>query len=92
MIDYRYRLENPLAVSFFLGASRYDVATPAYGLYLGAGVQWRDILPGWDVGLDAREAMKVARDHLVPGDAINSPRPDTFYTIDSISLSLTKRF
>ena len=48
-LDYRYRFANPLALSFFLGASRYDLATPAYGYYLGAGVQWRDILPGFDL-------------------------------------------
>jgi hypothetical protein len=91
-IDYRYRFANPLALSVFIGASRYDLATPAYGLYFGAGLQWRDVLPGWDVGLDARQAKKVARDHLLSSDPQSPVRPDSFYTINSLSLSLTKRF
>ncbi|MEJ1963909.1 MAG: capsule assembly Wzi family protein [Gammaproteobacteria bacterium] len=91
-LDYRYRFKNPLAVSVFLGASRYDVATPAFGLYYGAGLQWRDIRPSWDVGVDVRSAKKVARDHLLPDDPSSALRPDSFYTINSVSLSLTKRF
>jgi hypothetical protein len=39
-----------------------------------------------------RTALKVARDHLLPGDPSSALRPDSFYTIDSVSLSLTKRF
>ncbi|MEJ0037618.1 MAG: capsule assembly Wzi family protein [Gammaproteobacteria bacterium] len=91
-IDYRYRFQNPLALSVFIGASRYDLATPAYGLYLGAGVQWRDIVPGWDVGVDVRQAKKVARDHLLPNDPSSALRPDSFYSVTSTSLSITKRF
>jgi hypothetical protein len=91
-IDYRYRFRNPLAVSVFVGASRYDLATPAFGLYYGAGVQWRDVRPGWDVGVDIRNAKKVARDHLLPDDPSSALRPDSFYTVESVSLSLTKRF
>ena len=91
-IDYRYRFANPLALSVFVGASRYDLATPAYGLYFGAGVQWRDVAPGWDVGIDIRNAKKVARDHLLPGDPSSALRPDSFYTVNSLSLAVTKRF
>jgi hypothetical protein len=91
-IDYRFRYAIPLALNVFVGASRYDVATPAYGLYFGAGVQWRDLFPGIDIGLDMRTAKKVARDHLVAGDPFNNRRPDSFYTVQSLSLSLSKRF
>jgi hypothetical protein len=91
-LDYRYRFSRPLALSVFLGASRYNLATPAFGLYFGAGLQWRNVMPGWDIGLDARRALKVARDHLLPSDPQSPTRPDSFYTIDSFSLSLTKRF
>jgi hypothetical protein len=90
-IDYRFRFANPLALNVFVGASRYELATPAYGLYFGAGLQWRDVFPGWDVGLDVSTAKKVARDHLVPSDPV-SERPDSFYTIDSYTLLLSKRF
>jgi hypothetical protein len=91
-LDYRYRFGNPLALTVFLGASRYDLATPAYGLYFGGGLQWRDVRPGWDVGFEVRQAKKVARDHLLPSDPQSVIRPDSFYTIDSYTLSLTKRF
>lgn len=92
VIDYRYRFDNPLALSVFVGASRYDLATPAYGLYFGAGVQWRDVLPGWDAGVDVRNAKKVARDHVFANDPSSALRPDSFYTVQSVSLSITKRF
>jgi hypothetical protein len=92
-IDYRYRFRSPLALGVFIGASRYDLATPAYGLYAGAGVQWRNIMPGWDVGLDVRTALKVARDHLLPSDPHTNPvRDDSFYTIRSLSFAVTRRF
>lgn len=91
-IDYRYRFHNPLAMSIFIGASRYDLATPAYGLYYGAGVQWRDLFKGWDVGVDIRNAKKVARDKLLADDPPSVRRPDAFYTIQSLSLSVSKRF
>ncbi len=71
------------------------MATPAYGYYLGAGVQWRNILPKLDLGLDWRYADKVARDKLLPTDADParpSVRPDVFYDITSFSLSASYRF
>jgi hypothetical protein len=95
-IDYRYRFGSPLALTAFLGAARYDLATPAYGYYLGAGLQWRDILPRFDLGLDLRYADKVARDRFDETDADTSTepdtRPDSFYDITSATLSLSYRF
>ncbi|WP_129775484.1 capsule assembly Wzi family protein [Peristeroidobacter soli] len=95
-LDYRYRTQGPLAFSAFLGAARYDVATPAYGYYFGAGVQWRNILPKLDLGLDYRYADKVSRDKLLPGDFGADParelRPDVFYDITSYTLSASYRF
>jgi hypothetical protein len=91
-LDYRYRFGNPLAVSLFLGASRYDLATPAYGYYYGAGVQWRDILRGFDLGLDVRYGDKIARDKLLPGDAGTDPRPDSFFDVSGATLSLSYRW
>lgn len=90
-LDYRYRFQSPLAVSFFAGAARYDLATPAYGLWGGAGVAWRDVFPSWDVGLDFRFGIKVARDDLVAADPVGG-RPDSFYDIQSATLSITRRF
>ena len=67
ILDYRYRFDNPLALNVFLGAARYAAQTPAYGFYYGAGVQWRNILPHWDLGIDLRYAAKV--------DRLNPPPP-----------------
>jgi hypothetical protein len=81
-LDYRYRFHNPLAVSVFLGASRLDLATPAYGYYYGAGVQWRNLLPNIDVGLDLRYGDKIARDKLLPSDPPSTKRPDELLRSD----------
>jgi hypothetical protein len=93
LLDYRYRFHKPLAFSIFVGAARYNLATPAYGLYYGAGLQWRNVLPGWDVGVDLRYADTVARDHLLPGDPPNvGARTDSFYNILSTTLSISRHF
>ena len=91
LLDYRYRFSNPLALSVFLGAARYALATPAYGFYYGAGIQWRNLLPGWDLGFDYRYANSVARDHVLPSDP-QSARPDSFYNISLFTLSISRHF
>jgi Capsule assembly protein Wzi len=91
-LDYRYRFDSPLAFTLFAGAARYDLATPAYGYYYGAGVQWRDIVRGFDLSLDLKYADKVARDKLLPSDPPATPRPDSFYDISSAVLSLSYRY
>jgi hypothetical protein len=91
-LDYRYRFHNPLAVSVFVGASRLDLATPAYGYYYGAGVQWRNLLPNTDVGLDLRYGDKIARDKLLPSDPPSTKRPDSFYDLTGATLSLSYRW
>jgi hypothetical protein len=40
----------------------------------------RNVLPGWDVGVDVRYDDTMARDHLLPNDP-QGPRPDSFYDI-----------
>jgi hypothetical protein len=67
------------------------MATPAYSMYGGAGAQWRDILPKWDLGLDVRYAQNVARDHVLASD-LQGPRPETFYKIETGLLYLSRRF
>jgi hypothetical protein len=97
-LDYRYRFHSPLAMSLFLGAARYDLKTPAYGYYLGAGLQWRDLLPKLDLSLDWRYADKVARDRFPPPTDVDTApdkpdlRPDSFYDITSYTLSLSYRW
>jgi hypothetical protein len=90
-LDYRLRLGRHVALGAFLGAARYDLATPAYGLYGGVGAQWRDLRPRWDFGLDAKYALDVARDDLVASDPVGE-RPDSFYDLLVVSAYLSRRF
>ncbi len=90
-LDLRHRLGDSLALSAFLGAARYNLATPAYSLYGGVGAQWRNVAPGYDLGMDLRHAQNLARDRLLPGE-LQGVRPDSFYKISSVTLSLSKRF
>ncbi len=93
LLDYRYRFRGPLALNVFLGAARYDLATPAFGFYYGAGVQWRNLFPSWDLGFDYRYANSVARDHLLPSDPPNvGGRTDSFYNISIFTLSISRHF
>lgn len=90
-VDWRYRVSERVSVGGFLGAARLDLATPAYGYYFGAGVQFRELMPGWDLGLDFRYGDKVARDNLLPTDP-QGGSPDNFYDIIGVSLYISRRF
>jgi hypothetical protein len=91
LIDYRYRFRFPLAVTAFLGAARYDLTTPAYGFYYGAGLQWRNLLPGWDIGAEFRFNDSIARDRLRPGEP-QVARPDSFYDIWGGTVGISYHF
>jgi len=63
-----------------LGATRYNVATPAYS-NRGIGGQWRQYSSGLGFSIDLRYAQNVARDHVLASDPQGS-RPETFYKIE----------
>jgi hypothetical protein len=90
-LDYRYNLSDRFAIGAFIGAARLDLATPAYGYYLGGGVQFKEIMPRWDLSLDLRFADKIARDNILPSDP-QGGRPDNFYDVSGIGLYLGYRF
>lgn len=90
-IDYRRRVSERLSFGAFFGAARLDLATPAYGYYFGGGVQFRDLMPKWDLNIDLRYGDKVARDNLLPTDP-QGGSPDNFYDILGASLYLSRRF
>lgn len=93
LLDYRFHYRGPLALSVFIGAARYNLETPAYGFYYGAGLQYRDVVPGWDIGVDVRYNDTIARDHLLPTDPPNIGfRNDSFYNILSPTLTISRRF
>ncbi len=90
-VDYRYRFGESFAISLFAGVNRYNLATPALSLYGGAGAQWRNVIPQWDLGVDYRYAQNIARNHVLPTD-VQGPRPDSFYKIQSVVAYLSRHF
>jgi len=91
-IDYRYRFGDHLAFHAFAGPARYSVGTPAYGLYLGAGPQWRDVLPGWDLGLEYHQVIDAERLRDLPTDPQGGDRPDSFHNVYALALYVTRKF
>ena len=89
--DYRRHLSERLAVTAFAGAARLDLATPAFGYYLGGGLQIKEVLPSFDLGVDFRLGDKLARDNLLPSDP-QGGRPDNFYDLAGLTFYLTRRF
>jgi len=90
--DYRYRFNNPLAINLFVGVGRYAAPTPAYGFYYGAGLQWRNVLPKWDVGIDFRYGAKINRLRTLPSDPQGGYRGDAFYDISIGTLYVSRKF
>jgi hypothetical protein len=90
-IDYRHRYGDTWALSLFGGAARYSLATPAYSMYAGAGAEWRNIVPHWDLNLDLKYGQNLARDHVLAGD-VQGIRPETFYKIESAVLYVSRKF
>src|SRR5207248_42197 len=91
-LDYRYRFDSPLALNVFLGASRYSLNTPAYGWYLGAGPQWRNVLPGWDLEVNYRYGVKISRLRTLSTEPQGGYRPDAFYNVYLLCLAVSRRF
>jgi hypothetical protein len=89
--DYRRHLSERFAVTAFVGAARLGLATPAYGYYLGGGVQWKALVADWDLGLDLRIGDKIARDNVLPTDP-QGGRPDNFYDLSGFAVYLSRRF
>lgn len=91
-IDYRFRWTRKFALNGFFGVGRYDFGLPAYGYYWGAGVQYRDVLPKWDLSLDWRHHEKLGRDKTLPGDPPSSPeRTRLFFDVDGIAFYVSRR-
>jgi hypothetical protein len=60
-------------------------------VYGGLGLQWRDLLPSWDLNLDYRYAQNVARDRVLASD-VQGVRPESFYKIESVTLYISRHF
>jgi hypothetical protein len=92
IFDYRYRFGNPLAFNLFFGVARYAAPTPAYGPYFGAGLQWRNVLPHWDVGVDFRYASQLNRGRTLPSDPQGGYRLDAYYDVTYGTLYVSRKF
>jgi hypothetical protein len=90
-LDFRRHFTDRLSWTAFAGAARLDLATPAYGYYLGAGLEVRDLFPSWNLAIDARLGDKLARDNLLPSDP-QGARPDNFYDIQGVAVYLSRGF
>jgi hypothetical protein len=90
-LDYRYRFDGPLALGIFAGVARYNLQTPATSMYAGLGLQWRNVLPGWDIDSDFRYGQNLARDHVLASDP-QGVRPESFYKIESLTFYISRHF
>ncbi len=92
-VDYRFRFNRKWALGAFFGASRYDINLPAYGYYWGAGLQFLDLFPRWDIGFDMRHQEKLTRDKVLPSDPpVTTQLPRMVFDANSFSLYLSKRW
>lgn len=92
-LDYRFRLNRKLAVGAFFGVGRYDLTLDAHGYYMGGGIQYRDLFPGWDIGIDYRYHDKLDRDKGLPGDPESNPGlPRRYVDVHGYSLYVSKRW
>jgi hypothetical protein len=90
-LDYRHHISDQLSFGAFFGMARLDLATPAYGYYLGAGVHFRRLLEKWELGIELRRGDEVARDNVLPSDP-QGGMIDNFYDVSALSISLSYRF
>jgi hypothetical protein len=92
-VDYRHRFGKSIAASGFFGVGRYDYGAPMYGYYWGAGLQWMNALPHWDVGLDWRYHDKLSRNRILPDDPPNSYElPRIHIDAEGYALYISRKF
>ena len=89
-LDYKHAFSERLSIGGFLGAARLDLATPAYGYWLGGALEY-DFSPKWALSFDLRIGDKLARDNLLPTDP-QGGRPDNFYDLRGVGVYLSRRF
>lgn len=93
LLDYRFRINEKLALGANVGVARYDLGLPADGAFVGAGAQYRNVLPGWDVSLEYRLYDKLTRDKGLASDPESNPGlPRRIIDLHSVSLYLTKKW
>lgn len=92
-LDYRYRFNRKLAASTFFGVGRYQFGAPAFGYYFGAGLQWLNMVPDWDFGVDWRNYDKLSRNRVLPDDPPNTiERPRIHFDVKGYAAYVSRRF
>jgi len=91
LVDYRFNVSDRLGFDAFFGAARLSLGTPAYGYYFGGGVQFKQLVAKWDLGVDLRYGDKIARDNVLPTDPQGGSQ-DNFYDLTGVSVYLSRRF
>ena len=68
MLDYRYRFSTAARIQRVRRRLALFAGHACVRVYLGAGLQWRNVLPGWDIGLDYRSVLYAQRERDLPTD------------------------
>ena len=94
-IDYRYFYSEQWQLGAFIGASKYEFRSPAYGYNVGFGAfyqptNWKNL----SVGAEVQFMDKLARDKIHPDDVPAAPEtgPDTFTNMAGIALTMSYHF
>lgn len=93
-VDLRRKFGG-FAASLFGGVGAYQIGQSAFGWHWGGGLQWLNIFPKWDVGVDLRYYDKLSRNHVLPGDVpstVRNPMPRVYFDIREQSLYFTRSF
>jgi len=94
-LDYRYIIDESWQLGAFVGASRYDFRTPAYGYNLGFGAFYKpQSWQRWSFGAELQLMDKLARDKIHPDDGpyTRSTGPDTFTHMVGLAVTMSYHF
>lgn len=90
-LDLGYKFTPRLTVNGFIGAARYDLATPAYGYRAGFGGHYW-IGSRWALAVEAVYGDSLARDKRFPEENPEVGSPDIFFDIFTLSAYIKYRF
>lgn len=92
-IDYRYRFNRHVALNAFFGFSRYEIfSLPAYGYYWGGGLQWMNLIRGWDLSADYRMNDKLTRTKVLTTDPQQTVLGGIYVDTRGTAVYLSHRF
>ena len=89
-IDVGYKLTPNFVLNGFLGAARFDLATPATGFRFGLGGQFW-FSETWALTVEAAYGDSIARDKLLPGEPAGTSN-DIFYDVAQLNLYVKYKF